>query len=135
MKSHSDGAVATAVKAVQFGDIQTVKTLIETHQLSASAVDSDGCSLLHWASINNRSSIVNFLIRHGAIVPCAGGVLAESPLHWAVRRNYPRIVDILIKQGADISYRSNMGLDALSLACRLGKIMFRSFHLLGFEMF
>ena len=117
---HIDGSVLTAVKAVQFGDFQTVKSLLDSHQVSANAVDNDGCSLLHWAAINNRVEIATLLIRSGAIVPCAGGVLAESPLHWAVRRNYCKVVGLLLAEGADVSYRSNMGLDALSLACHLG---------------
>jgi ankyrin repeat protein len=119
--SHIDGSILTAVKAVQFGDFQTVKSLIDSHQVSANAVDNDGCSLLHWAAINNRVEIAVLLIRSGAIVPCAGGVLAESPLHWAVRRNYCRVVNLLLSEGADVAYRSNMGLDALCLACHLGK--------------
>lgn len=116
----SHNPVKAAVKSVQFGDLVSIKNLVESHQVSAQATDSDGCSLLHWAAINNRMAIANLLISNGAVVSCPGGVLAEAPLHWAVRRGYARMVDLLIKSGADLSYKSDAGQDALTLACRLG---------------
>lgn len=115
-----DNSVLIAVKSVQFGDTVSVKNLVESHKVSAQACDSDGCSLLHWAAINNRMAIASLLINNGARVSCPGGVLAEAPLHWAVRRGYARMVDLLIKSGADLSYKSDAGQDALTLACRLG---------------
>jgi ankyrin repeat protein len=120
MKSYSADAIASAVKAVQFGDLVTVRMLLVSGQVSASSVDNDGCSLLHWAAINNRVAITNLLIQNGAVVPCAGGVLAESPLHWAVRRGFLRITDLLLNNGADLTYRSSLGLDVLNLSTRLG---------------
>ena len=115
-----DTVVGLVVKAVQFGDTDSVQTYIENRQVSAQASDSDGCTLLHWAAINNRMAIATLLINHGAPVSCPGGVLAESPLHWAVRRNYARMVNLLILNGADLSYKSDAGQDPLALACRLG---------------
>lgn len=115
-----DKSTELVVKSVQFGDYASVKSLVESHQVSAQSFDGDGCSLLHWAAINNRMAIAALLINQGARVSCPGGVLAESPLHWAVRRGYARMVDLLIKSGADLSYKSDAGQDALTLACRLG---------------
>jgi ankyrin repeat protein len=114
-----DSPTALAVKAVQFGDAAALRSLLESRQVSAQATDGDGCSLLHWAAINNRVEIAGELLRHGARVSCAGGVLAEAPLHWAVRRGYGRMAALLIASGADLSYKSDAGQDALHLACRL----------------
>lgn len=130
MKSYSADAVTSAVKAVQFGDLTTIRTLVQSGQVSASSVDGDGCSLLHWAAINNRVAITQLLIQNGAVVSCAGGVLAESPLHWAIRRGFLRIVDMLLSNGADLTYRSSLGLDALNLATRLG-LLNTAFYLLA----
>ena len=44
-------------QAVQFGDISKVKHLIESGLATASDVDADDCSLLHWAAINNRLEV------------------------------------------------------------------------------
>ena len=77
-----ENSAALVVKSVQFGDYVSVKSLVESHQVSPQACDADGCSLLHWAAINNRVEIANLLINNGCRVSCPGGVLAESPLHW-----------------------------------------------------
>lgn len=43
--------------AVQFGDLSKVKHLIESGLATANDTDSDDCSLLHWAAINNRLQV------------------------------------------------------------------------------
>ena len=58
-----------------------------------------GCSLLHWAALNNRVRISQYLINHGAIINISGGILGESPLQWAIRRKYYCIVQLLIVKG------------------------------------
>lgn len=46
-----------ARQAAQFGDIERLRYLLDSGQATASATDSDDCSLLHWASINNRLEV------------------------------------------------------------------------------
>ncbi|KAJ1429039.1 ankyrin repeat-containing domain protein, partial [Ochromonadaceae sp. CCMP2298] len=84
--------------------------------------DGSGCSLLHWAAINNRSEIARLLMEAG-IAQTAGGVLGESPLQWAVRRRYYSMMEQIVQRGqCDLSHRSTQGNDALMLACKLGDI-------------
>lgn len=105
-----------AVSAVQFGDYRTIRDAIGSRSVAATAVDANGCSLLHWAAINNRSAIATYLIEHGADVNYAGGLLHETPLQWAVRKSYYRMVSLLLRHGADINHKSNHGFTALHLA-------------------
>ena len=63
------------VKAVQYGDYMLVETAIEEYQYSANTIDTNGCSLLHWAAINNRVDIAKFLINKKASINLAGGTI------------------------------------------------------------
>lgn len=121
MSSKSDN-LKNAVEAVQFGDLHTVRQMINDHVVSSNAKDDDDCTLLHWAAINNRNTLVVYLIEHGAKVNVLGGTLMESPLHWAVRKNFYRTVKILIQNGADTSLLSKDGVSPLHLACTLGNL-------------
>lgn len=109
------------IRAVQFGDFRVVKEKIGSRS-SPDTVDDDGCSLLHWAAINNRVGISLYLIERGADVNIQGGLLMETPLHWAVRKNFYRICQLLIDHGANLKARSTTGLDVIHLACQLGNL-------------
>ena len=54
-----DDSVNKLVSAVQFGDLSAVQDAISNKRGNAQTIDANGCSLLHWACINNRS--VHFL--------------------------------------------------------------------------
>lgn len=109
------------VNAVQFGDLRVVKEYVG-NRTSPNTTDADGCSLLHWAAINNRVGIALYLIERGADVNTQGGLLNETPLHWAVRMNFYRICQLLVERGADMTVRSNAGFDVLHLACQQGNL-------------
>lgn len=79
--------VQDTIAAVQEGDLETIRTVLSNRLVSANAKDRDGCTLLHWAAINNRTSITKLLIEYGAN-SYGGGVLFESPLQWALRKKY-----------------------------------------------
>lgn len=59
--------------------------MIERYGLPPNLSDKDGCTLLHWAAINNRLQIVKYLISRRADVNAVGGINGEIPLQWAVR--------------------------------------------------
>ena len=114
------------VEAVQFGRLETFLAFLHTHEKDLSPlpiIDKEGCSLLHWAAINNRLSYIHMLLDKGADINISGGNLAESPLHWAVRDpNHHSIVLDLLQRGADYSFQSNLGMDALQVAVRSGNV-------------
>ena len=110
------------LKAVLDGDLDSVVTALRNKRVAPSSLDASGCSLLHWASVNNRISIATALLDHSAEVNLAGGVRGESPLQWAIRQKYYAMIQLLISRGADLSFRSAEGLDALHLVTRLGNM-------------
>ena len=108
------------IKSAQQGLIQDLRDGIEKYKFSPSSTDSDGCSLLHWAAINNQLQAVSYLIDSGADVNLKGGILGETPLLWGIRAGSILVVDLLTKKGADLKLKSSECLDALQLATRLG---------------
>lgn len=107
--------------AVQEGDLELVKEAISERLVSVNALDRDGCSFLHWAAINNRVAIAQYLIENGLVHTGAGGVLGESPLQWAVRKKYYVMMDLIFQRAhCNLSHQANNGSDALHLACKLG---------------
>ena len=50
----SDDSIDKLVSAVQFGDFVFVQKAISEKRDKAMSIDCNGCSLLHWACINNR---------------------------------------------------------------------------------
>ena len=109
------------LSAVQTGDLEVIVDVVEKNIIEPGAVDKDGCSLLHWAAINNRCDIAQYLIAHGAQVNVTGGILKESPLAWAVRKNFHPMVLLLLQAGSNVNHYSTKHLSALHLAIKLGK--------------
>jgi ankyrin repeat protein len=121
MDVSKDYTPISLVQAVQWGDLSYVETAVEVHGLSPNCCDSDGCSLLHWAAINNRVSIMKYLVSKNASVNIIGGANKEIPLQWALRSTYcTEMVNLLLAEGAQLSHRSIYGCDALLIAvqCR-----------------
>lgn len=110
------------VEAVQYGHLQTFLDYINSHRsTSLPVIDKEGCSLVHWAAVNNRISYIHLLLDKGANINYSGGILNENPLQWAVRNPlHGNLVLDLIKRGADMNHLSNIGMDALQIACRCG---------------
>jgi hypothetical protein len=50
----SQNSIDKLISAVQFGDVSCTQESISTNPELARGVDGNGCSLLHWACINNR---------------------------------------------------------------------------------
>eukprot|EP00981_Chlorochromonas_danica_P007082 scaffold1551_cov164-Ochromonas_danica.AAC.10 len=105
------------VKAVQHGDLKFLETAIEVYHVSVDIKDKDDCTFLHWAAINNRVQIIEFLLHQKANVNVVGGVNQEIPLQWAVRHAHcTAAVNLLLLEGSNVHHRSAYGYDALFLA-------------------
>lgn len=89
--------------ACQMGDLQKVKDMIENNiiEINHDYDDKERVTGLHWAAVNNRISVVKYLISKGANVNFKGGDLEATPLHWASKSGYVHIVDWLLKSGAN----------------------------------
>lgn len=111
------------VKAVQYGDLDFVQKSIQSYKLSPNTLDASNCSLLHWAAINGRFEIVEFLVNQNANVNICGGDNAETPLQWAVRyQNCAKVVHLLLAEHSNLNHKSIYGYDALYLAVQAGNI-------------
>eukprot|EP01038_Epipyxis_sp_PR26KG_P011805 gene11805-15797_t len=111
------------IAAVQEGNVQVIHHLISRKQISVHSVDNSNCSLLHWAALNNRTEIANYLIDQGVMDCRGGGLLDETPLHWALRRKFYFMASLLVRRlNCDLNYKSKQGSDCLNMACKLGDI-------------
>lgn len=111
--------------ACQKGDLATVKELIESGLVDINE-DHDKIEEvtgLHWASINNRLSVVAYLVSRGADINAKAGTLHAPPLHWAARYGYVYIVDYLLKHGADPTLQDDQGFNLLHLSVNSSNIM------------
>ncbi|KAI6241682.1 Palmitoyltransferase [Aphelenchoides fujianensis] len=117
---HGLSHIMQARRAAQVGDIDALRSMLDSQTISAGAVDSDDCSLLHWAAINNRLDLAKLLIERGAEVNAIGGVLSSTPLHWASRHGHAAMVALLIQNGANAEIRDGEGFTALHIAAQFG---------------
>ena len=113
--------IADVVSAVQTGDIEVLIELVEKGMISVTTIDKDGCSLLHWAAINNRCEIAKYLLNHGADVNAIGGILQETPLAWAIRKSFVQMCCILLQAGSKVGLCSKNNFTVLHLAFKTGR--------------
>lgn len=91
--------------------------------MSADSIDGDHCSLLHWAAINNRIQIVQFLITKHANINVVGGNNKEIPIQWALRcKHCAPLVCILLAEESNIKHKSTYGCDALFVAVQCNQV-------------
>lgn len=111
--------------ACQQGDLKTIKEMIESKIINIE-MDYDPLekvSGLHWACINNRLSLVRYLVKSGADINMKGGDLAATPLHWASKSGLVYIVDELLKLGADPTIKDGQGYNLLHTSVFSSNIM------------
>ncbi|CEF60429.1 Zinc finger, DHHC-type, palmitoyltransferase domain and Ankyrin repeat and Ankyrin repeat-containing domain-containing protein [Strongyloides ratti] len=112
--------IIDARQAAQFGDYDTLKDMLDKGFISPDCTDSDDCSLLHWAAINNRLKIAKLLIDYNCNVNAIGGVLCSTPLHWAARHGHTKMVALLMKYDANPYLRNVEGFAAIHVAAQFG---------------
>lgn len=118
-RTDSASCSTEARQAAQFGDHERLRRLLDSG-VSVNCVDSDDCSLLHWAAINDRYEVAEILIRRSCDVNAVGGVLSSTPLHWASRHGHARMVALLVRNGADWTLRDVEGFTPLHIAVQFG---------------
>ncbi|WP_206915776.1 ankyrin repeat domain-containing protein [Alicyclobacillus suci] len=113
---YNDPVALSFVRAVQTGDVDSLRRLLEEFPELASkrAVDNKGGSrtTLHvvtdWPGyFPNGPVIVKMLIDAGADpnAPATGGTFSETPLHWVASSDDVDVAAALIDGGADIEVR------------------------------
>ncbi|XP_032240615.1 palmitoyltransferase ZDHHC17 isoform X2 [Nematostella vectensis] len=118
---HLDYSQFDLTKAVQYGIVSRVQELVEKEGVSPGIADTENITPLHWAAINNRIDIAEYLILKGADVDHQGGILNASPLHWAIRQGHLGMVVCLMKHKADPTIQDVEGCTALHAAAQNGQ--------------
>ncbi|TFK90891.1 ankyrin [Polyporus arcularius HHB13444] len=94
--------------AAQRGDVETIRSLIESGKASATDRDEQNITPLHWAAINAQVAACRYLLEQGAEVDALGGDLVATPLQWAARNGYliqhpPPCHTLVIRHGSTVS--------------------------------
>lgn len=125
-EEESNPTLARFMAACQEGQLDTVKELISSRQVAASDTFSLNVTALHWAAINNRLSVVKYLMENEHSVADAnarGGNLNATPLHWACRNGLVYVVDYLLAAtNADPTLKDSQQYNALHLAVHSSNI-------------
>ncbi|VVD02579.1 unnamed protein product [Leptidea sinapis] len=107
------------VKATQYGAYSRVKELVEAGW-DVNQPDHETVTLLHWAAINNRRDIIEYLVSKGARVDAIGGELQSTPLHWAARQGHLEATVLLVRAGANPGLWDAEGCGCVHLAAQYG---------------
>ena len=116
------------IKYIQSGDYDQFTSLYKQVNANESLCDENGCTLLHWAAINNRVKIIDYLLNqphlgHNNFINTPAGTLNEIPLQWACRNDkFTYILHILITHKSDLNHKNIYGHTALHIACKCGNI-------------
>ncbi|KAK9474964.1 uncharacterized protein V1510DRAFT_231702 [Dipodascopsis tothii] len=116
--------IQEAVAATQFGNFERLVSLVENGRVPADVRTPDGVTLLHWAAINDRLAIIEYLLgQPGVEVDSKGGDLDATPLHWAARNGLVDAVHMLVSHGADPLRTDAQSFNTLHLAVHSSNVM------------
>jgi ankyrin repeat protein len=107
------------LRAIQKGDIETVKAILAENPDLAKVKDRWGRTPLHIAVDMNKTEIIEYLIRCGADVE-ATDLCAYTPLFRAIDRGKKEAAESLVHQGADVNHGMEDGFRAIHLASSHG---------------
>ncbi len=110
------GEIHEAAKA---GDLEKIKSILETDKTRLEAQDKVGYMALNWAAMRAQWDVVKYLIEIGANVNTFG-LDGNTPLHSAANHNNVAIIGLLIKNGSVVDKKNKWGNTPLHIACRAG---------------
>jgi ankyrin repeat protein len=99
------------IKAAKKGDLDMLKTLLESDKTLLDTRDTDGSTALHCATWKGHREVVVFLLEAGADVHShnSNDHWGTTPLHAAAHANQTTIVQLLIEAGADVNAKDMDG--------------------------
>jgi hypothetical protein len=118
--ANKDYSSLNAVKATQYGVLERLKELIESKEVDPHKPDHENVYLLHWAAINNRIDIAQYLLSLGVEIDPIGGELRSTPLNWAARSGHVQMVILLMQHGANPQLFDAEGYSTIHLATMFG---------------
>jgi ankyrin repeat protein len=118
--SSAEATFEQVLEAVKNGNDAAVEEYFE-HGFAAGSVGADGYTLLHWAALYDRASVVNYLLlKSKDVVDVVGGRNQETALQLALRANCCSLAALhpLISESHTHSLQNKdlQGQDALSIS-------------------
>lgn len=108
--------------AAQLGELYRVQELLRDHpQLAYAPSPNDQIPPLHWAALNNRLSVVRYLLDHGAQINALAGENWSTAMHWAASKGHIDAMALLVAFGADLAIRDQLGYTVLHVAAQNGQ--------------
>jgi ankyrin repeat protein len=107
------------LQAAENGQLEEVKSLIQTDPSLVNVTDKEGYTPLHRACYGNHVEIVKYLLQNGANI-AAKTELQWEPLHSCCRWNHIECAQVLISEGADVNALSEGGQTPLHIAASHG---------------
>jgi ankyrin repeat protein len=89
--------------AVQSGQLNIVRMLVDMPRFDANAQDCDGNSPLHLAVLHQHTALVELLLGTTGINMELKDHSGQTALHLAVLHEQDEIVRMLLEQGADLT--------------------------------
>ena len=115
--------------ACQNGDLDIIQKQINSKSIYVTddADPKTGMTGLHWAAMNNRITICDYLIKNGAKIDAITkkdyNLSGMTPLHIATKYGYIYTVHYLLNHGSDRTLETDTGLTLLHLAVQSSNAM------------
>jgi hypothetical protein len=108
-----------AFKLVQMGDMARLTALLDGNGSLVQSRDSEGRSLLHWATFQRKDDVAEMLLSRGA--PVNGeDTQGNTPLRWTAFYGSGKVAGLLLDMGADVNQKDDEGRTPLHLAALNG---------------
>ena len=119
------------VEALKRDDINYIKESIERGNIKVND-HLNGKELIHYAVINKKKDIIEYLLCKGADINSLGqanSIVYQSPLFFACENNDKDIIEYLLSKGANVDQEDNIGYTALVYALNNDKYEIADFLL------
>ena len=109
--------------AIEQGDLQKVRMILETQPWKANAPDEDsGWTPLHWAAVSENTAVGALLLSYGAKVNSPDRGDRSTPLHLCAYGTNVEFAQMLLANNADVNARDREDATPLYVASRCGNI-------------
>jgi len=113
---------SSLILAVQEGNLERVRELIDSFGLSYSQAWSEGYVLLCDAVVYKHTEVAKLLLTNGSRVKSRNKTPTDTPLHYAAVNGDTEIVEMLLNRGANINAKNWCGITPLHNAVKSKKM-------------